>query len=98
MAEQHQVVDVVAGVEKQPPDGGVGDDVLCEHDGAEVEQHQFLHIFHLLIERQLHLSKDLGHHLGSLELVSVEGPADAVFPAFGLGFGDVVQQGGPAKP
>ena len=98
MAEQHQVVDVVARVEKEPPYSGVRHDVLGEDDGAEVEQHQLLHVFHLLVERKLELGKDFGHHLGAFELMAVEGPSGAFLPALGLGLGDVVQQGRPTEP
>ena len=37
MAQQHQVVDVVACIEQQPADSRVGHDVFGKHDGAEVK-------------------------------------------------------------
>ena len=33
-AKRHQVVDVVAGIKKQASDGGVGDDIFGQYDGA----------------------------------------------------------------
>ena len=98
MTKQHEVVDVIASVKQQSSYSRIGDDVLSQHDGSEVEQHEFLHIFHLLVQGQLHGSEDLGHHLGTFELVAVEGPARAILPTLGLWLGDVVQQGGPAQP
>ena len=98
MAEQHQVIDVVARLEEETAHGRVGDDILGEDDGTHVELHELLDIFHLLVEWQLHVGEDLGHHFGAFELMAVEGPARAVLPAFGEGLGDVVKQGSPAQP
>ena len=52
LAEGHEVVDVVAGIEKEASDGRVGDFVFGQDDGAEVEEDQFLDIFHVAVEGQ----------------------------------------------
>ena len=47
MAKGHEVVDVVASVEEETADGGVGDLVFGQDDGPQVEQDEFFDVFHL---------------------------------------------------
>ena len=98
MTEQHQVIDVVTAIEQQTSHGGIRDDVFGKDDGAHVQHDEFLNVFHFFIQRQFHLVENLRHHLGASELVAVKCPSNGVVPAFCDGFGNVVQQGGPAQP
>ena len=63
-----------------------------------MQSHQFLHIFHMLVERQTHAAENLGHHLFAHKIMVVEGPSLMLVPSFGGGFANVVHQRRPAQP
>ena len=98
LAEHHQVVDVVAGLEKQPADGGIGDVVLHERDGAQVQTDELLDVFEMLGDGQFQSVENAGGHLRAHHLVAMERPAVKRVEALGDGFGDVVEQRGPYQP
>ena len=98
LAQRHQVVDIVARVKEQPPHGAVGHLVLDQGDGTHVQAHEFFHIFHVLVERQAHLGKNLGHHLLADEVVVVECPSQLRVPALGARLAHIMQQGSPPQP
>ena len=50
MTEQHEVVDVVAGLKKKTAHGRVGDDVFRQDDRPHVKLYKFLNVFHLLVQ------------------------------------------------
>ena len=98
LAEHHQVVDVVAGLKQQTAYGRVGHFLVGNDDGAHVQSHKLLHVFHLLVHRELHLAEDFRNHLFPDEVMVVESPSRLGFPAFRSRFADVVEQGRPAQP
>ena len=75
LAKGHEVVDVVASVEEETADGGVGDLVFGQDDGPQVEQDEFFDVFHLRSEGETQAGEDFLHHVASLHFVAVEGPS-----------------------
>ena len=51
LAQKHEVVDVIAGVEQKPAHRAVGHNVVGYYDWAHMKVHKFLNIFHSLVER-----------------------------------------------
>ena len=98
LAKHHQVVDVVAGIVDKSSDRTVSDLFVCNDNGTHVQVHQFLHIFHLHVHRQLHATEDCRHHLGTDIVMVVESPALDVVPPLALRFADIVHQCSPTKP
>lgn len=75
LAKGHEVIDVVASVEEEAADGGVGDLVFGQDDGSQVEQDEFFDVFHLRTEGESQASEDFFHHVAALHFVAVEGPS-----------------------
>ena len=98
LAEQHQVVDVVACVEEQTAYGGVCDLVGNQRDGAHVQRHQFLDVLHVVGLRHLQPREHALDHLRAQVFVPAERPARPRLPFLGGSLADVVQQGRPAEP
>ena len=97
-AQNHQVVDVVAGIEKHAAHCRVGNHVFHEGYRSHVHSHKFLHIFHLVVERHFHLFEDARNHLLTHEVVVVEGPPEFLVIFFCNRLADVVEQSRPAEP
>ena len=97
VAEEHEVVDVVAGLEEEAAHSAVGDHLFGQHYGAHVQHDQLLHVAHLFAQGQAQALEDALHHVRPAGLVAVERPALAGIVAFDSGFAHVVQQGGPAE-
>ena len=97
-AQRHQVVNVITRIKQQTAHGAVGHLVLNQGNGAHVQPDQLLHIFHVLVERQAHLGKDLGHHFLAHEIMVMERPAQLRVPAFGACLAHIMQQCGPTEP
>ena len=57
-----------------------------------------LDILHLGTHGKFEAPEYLRHHTSTDGIVVVEGPANAGFPAFGLGFSHIMQQGRPPEP
>ena len=98
VAEEHEVVDVVASLEEEASHGAVGDDVLGKDDGAHVEHDELLDVAHLFAQRQAQALEDAFDHVGAAGLVAVERPALLGVVVLNAGFADVVQQSRPAEP
>ena len=98
MAEEHEVIDILPSVEEQPPDGTVRHFVVHQRDGPEVQPHQLLDIFHLLVEGHLELLEDLRHHARPHHFVAVESPAQTRHIPLAHRLADIVQQRRPVEP
>ena len=98
LTQQHQIVNVIAGFEKQTSYSRIGHLFIGNYDRTHVKSYQFLNILHLFVHRQLHLPEDFGYHLFSDEIVIVEGPSRTGIPALGTRLANVVQQGSPTQP
>ena len=98
LAEEHQVVDVVARIEEEAADGRVGNALISKNYRAHVEAHHLLHVFHLLVHREFHAAEDGGYHLLPDEVMAVEGPSEARVETLGGRLADIVEDGAPAEP
>ena len=98
LAEQHQIVDVVAGIVQQTAYGTVRHLAVGNDLWPHVQVDELLYIAHLVAHRQLQAPEQWGHHLGTDGIVVVEGPPHPRLPSLRLRLPDVVQQGGPAEP
>ena len=98
LAQGHQVIDVVSGIKEEATHGTVGHLVLNKGDGTHVQAHEFLHIFHVVVERQTHLGENLRYHPLANEIVVMECPALLRIPTLGPGLAHIVQQRGPTQP
>ena len=98
VAQEHQVIDVVAGVEEEAPHRRVRNLVVDEGYRTQVQAHELLDVFHLLVQGHHQVLENLRNHLGTNDFVTVEGPAGPGLEALGRGLADVVQQRGPAEP
>ena len=98
LAEDHQVVDVVARIEEKAAYRRVGHLVGDQRDGAQMQQHQLLHVLHVVGLRHLQAREDILYHLGTHVFVAMKGPARSWFPLFRRGLADVVEEGRPAEP
>ena len=63
-----------------------------------VEKHEFLDIFHLLVQRHFQLLEYLLDHSGADYLVAVEGPANVLVITLAGWLAYVVKQCGPPQP
>ena len=97
IAEEHEVVDVVAGLEEEATHGAVGDHILGEDDGSHVEHDEFFHVAFFLAQGEAEPFEDALHHVCATGLMAVEGPPLLGVVAFDAGFAHIVQQGGPAQ-
>ena len=97
-AEDHQGFEVVAGVHQQAAQRGIGDFLLHQRDGAQMQAYQFLHEAEAFIQGQAEALEDAFGDARAHGVVSVEGPADARHEALGVRLGDVVHQRRPAQP
>ncbi len=98
LAESHQIFNVIARVVDQTAHSRIRDLVLHQCYGAHVELYEFGHIFHLGVLREPHAAENARHHLGTDEIVVVEGPAYFFVPALGDGLGYVMHKRSPAQP
>ena len=96
-AEQHQVVDVVAGIEKKAAHRRVSHDVIDQGDGSQVQPDKLPDILSV-INGQFQAVEDAGDHLRADDFVAVEAPSHCGVVSLRRRLAYVVQQGGPPQP
>ena len=95
-AQCHQVVYIITCLKQEAAHCRVGHHIIRYHNGTHVQAHHFLHIFHLLIHRELHLAENIGYHLLANEIMVMERPARTGFPTLGGRLGYIMQKSCPA--
>ena len=97
-SEQHEVVDVLAGIKEQSSYSRVSYIFFGKTYRPQVKFYQLSHKLHFFILRQFQLSENFRHHSSTHNLMTMKGPAMSGFEFLGSRFCDVVQQCGPAQP
>ena len=98
LAKSHQIIDVIASIIQQTSNSTICYLFISNHNRTHVEFYQLLYIFHLRIHRQFHTSEDVRNHLGTNDIMAMEGPTDAIIPSFALRFADIMEECRPTKP
>ena len=75
LAQEHQVVDVVAGLEEEASHGRIGNLFVGDGDGTHVQRDELLDVFHAIVQRQLQATENLRDHLRANGIVVVERPS-----------------------
>ena len=81
LTQHHQIVNIVAGIEKKSTHGRIRHFVVGDVDGAHVEIDELFDVFHTFVKREFQAAEERLDHFHADEVMVVEGPAYFIIPS-----------------
>ena len=98
ITKKHQVIDVVACIEKQTTHSRVSHLISHKGNRPEMQADKLLYVFHLLVQRHLQALEYLRYPPRSHHFMSMEGPPQSRVISLGGRLCYIMQESRPAKP